>query len=165
MQDDEDVWAVWSQIKKARGTWTRVGHVLQVDNTLPQVSAMFYKAVVQSLLLYGSETWNLTTTALAWLEGFHIRAAYWMAKVHKPRRGPNHVWVYPATSNVLKECGMHTISHYIGVRQETIFQYVVDRPIHVACKVGERRRGLAPRQWWWEQKMCLEDKDADGAGE
>ena len=164
-QDDEDVRAVRSQIKKARGTWARVGQVLQADNTPPKVSAMFYKAVVQSVLLYGSESWNLTKTALARLEGFHVRAAYRMAKVHKPRRGLNHVWVYPATSDVLKECGMHTITHYISVRRETILQYVVDRPIHVACKVGERRRGSAPRQWWWEQKLCLDDEDADGAGE
>ena len=44
------------------------------------VSAKFYKVVVQSVLLYGSKTWNLTTTALAWFEGFHVRAAYRMAK-------------------------------------------------------------------------------------
>jgi hypothetical protein len=60
------------------------------DNTPPKVSAMFYKAVVQSILLYGSETWNLTTTALAWLEGFHIRAAYRMAEKHKPKKGLHH---------------------------------------------------------------------------
>jgi hypothetical protein len=160
-QDDEDVRAVRSQIKKARGTWARVGQVLQADNTPPKVSAMFYKAVVQLVLLYGSDSWNLTKTALAWLEGFHIRAAYRMAKVHKPRRGPNHAWVYPATSEVLKECGMHTITHYNSVRRETILQYVVDRPLHVACMEGERRGGSAPQQRWWEQKMCLDDKDAD----
>ena len=43
------------------------------------------------------------------------------------------MWVYPATSNVLKECVMKTIAHYIGVRWETIFQYVVDRPIRTLC--------------------------------
>ena len=85
MQDDEDVRAVRSQIKKARGTWARVGQVLQAENTPPKVSAMFYKAVVQPVLVYGSESWNLTKTALVQLEGFHIRAAYRMAKVHKPR--------------------------------------------------------------------------------
>ena len=137
----------------------------QADNTPPKVSAKFYKVVVQSVLLYGSETWNLIKTALARLEGFHIRAAYWMAKTHKPRKGPNQVWVYPATEDVLKECGMHSILHYIGVRRETIFQYVVDRPIHKTCMEGERRRGSVPRQWWWEQEMCLDDEDADGAGE
>ena len=75
-QDDNDIRAVQSQIKKARGIWARVGKVLQADNTPPKVSAKFYKAVVQSVLLYSSKTWNLTKTALARLEGFHIRAAY-----------------------------------------------------------------------------------------
>ncbi len=56
------------------------------DNTPPKVSAKFYKVVVQSVLLYGSKTWNLTKTALARLEGFHIRAAYRMAKTHQPRK-------------------------------------------------------------------------------
>jgi len=164
-QDDDDIRAVRSQIKKARGIWARVGQVLQADNTPPKVSAKFYKAVVQSDLLYSSETWNLTKTVLARLEGFHIRAAYRMANKHKPQKGLNQVWVYPATEDVLKECGMHSISHYIGVRRATIFQYLVDRPILTTCMEGERRRGSAPRQWWWEQQMCLDDEDADGAGE
>jgi hypothetical protein len=56
-----------------------------VENTLPKVSAKFYKADVQSVILYGSKTWNLLTTALARLEGFHIRAAYRMAEKHKPK--------------------------------------------------------------------------------
>jgi hypothetical protein len=38
------------------------------------------------VLLYGSKTWNLFTTALAWLEGFHICAAYRMAEKHKPKK-------------------------------------------------------------------------------
>ena len=64
--------------------------MLTAENTSPNVSAMFYKAVMQSVLLYGSETWNLMTTPLAWLEGFHIRAAYRMAEKHKPKKGPHH---------------------------------------------------------------------------
>ncbi len=86
-QDDDDVRAVRCQIKKARGIWARVGHVLQEDNTSPKVSAKVYKAVVQSVLLCGIETWNLSTTALAWLEGFHIRPAYRLAEKHKPWKG------------------------------------------------------------------------------
>ncbi len=122
-----------------------------------------YTLVVQSALLYGSETWNLTTAALAWLKGFHIRAAYWMAEKHKPKKGPHHKWVYPRSSDALQECGMDTISHYIDIRRTTIFQYVVDWPIYKACRGGEWRRGSPPRQWWWEQKMSLDDADADRA--
>jgi hypothetical protein len=108
--------------------------VLTAENTSPKVSTKFYKAVVQSVLLYGSETWNLTTTALARLEGFHIPAAYQMAEKHKPKKGPHHKWVYPWSSNALQECIMATIPHYIDVRRATIFQYVVDWPIDKACR-------------------------------
>jgi hypothetical protein len=162
-QDDDDVRAVRQQIKKARGIWARVGQVLMADNTPPKTSTKFYKAVMQSVLLYGNKTWNLTTTALAWFEGFHIRAAYRMAEKHKLKKGPNHTWAYPRSSDVVQECSMATISHYIDIRRATIFQYVVDRRIYKACKGGERRRELPPRQWWWEQKMSLDNKDVDGA--
>jgi hypothetical protein len=137
--------------------------MLTADNTPTKVSAKFYKAVVQSVLLYSSKTWNLTTTALAWLEGFHVCAAYRMAEKHKPKKGPHHGWVYPRSSNILQECGMAPILHYINVRRATIFQYVVDWLIYEACREGEPRRGLPPRQWWWEQMMSLDNKDANGA--
>jgi hypothetical protein len=164
-QDNDDVWVVRQRIKKARAIWARVSQVLTAENMPPKVSAKFYKAVVQSVLSYGSKTWNLTTTALARLEGFHIRAAYRMAEKHKPKKGLHHKWVYPQSSNALQECGMDTISHYINVRRAMIFQYVVDWPIYKVCRGRAWRRGLPPQQWWWEQKMSLDDADADGANE
>ena len=89
-QDDDDIQAIRAQLRKARATWACVGQVLRSKNASPRVAAKFYTTVVQAVLLYGSETWVLSTTALARLEGFHIRAAYRMAKQHKPRRGPGY---------------------------------------------------------------------------
>jgi len=59
---------------------------------------------------------------------------------------------------------MGTVNHYIGVRRNTIMQYVVNCPIYQACRAGVQGRGLAPRQWWWEQPMNL-NKDNAGVGE
>jgi hypothetical protein len=101
---------------------------------------------MQSVILYGSKTWNFMTTALARLEGFHICTAYRMAEKHKPKKGPNYLWAYPRSSDVLQECSMATILHYIDVTRATIFQYVVDRPVYEACKGGEWRRGLPLQQ-------------------
>ena len=114
-QDDDDIQAVQSQLCKACGTWARVGQELRKENAPPppRVSAKFYKAIVQSVLLYGSKTWVLSTASLARLEGFHLHTAYRMAKKHVPRRGPHQQWVYPPPDKVLEECGMHTIEHYI----------------------------------------------------
>ena len=81
---------------------------------------------------------------LALLEGFHIPAGYRMAVTHKPRRGPDLAWVYPCLQNVLNECGMGTIAHYICVRRNTILQYVVNRPIYEKCRAGVWGRGSAP---------------------
>ncbi len=151
-QDDDDVQAVRQQIKKAREIWARVGQVPSSTRLLCSLSS--YMA---------ARIWNLTTTALARLEGFHIHAAYRMAEKHKPKKGPHHKWVYPRSSNALQECGIATILHYINVRRATIYQCVVDWPISEACREGERRRGLTPLQWWWEQKMSLDNADADRA--
>ncbi len=140
-QDDDDIRAIRQQIKKAHGIWARVGQVLTADNTPPKVSAKFYKAVVKSFLLYGSKTWNLMTTALAWLEGFHIHAAYQMAEKHKIKKGLHHEWVYPWFFDALQECNMATILHYIDIRRTTIFQYMVDQLIYEACREGDWRRG------------------------
>ena len=123
---------------------------------------MFYMAVVQSVLLYGSESWNLLTRVMARLEGFNIRTAYRMAVLNKPRRGLHHTWVYPRSKDVLNECGMQTISHFIGVRRDTILAYVVNRPIYQKCREGVRKRGSAPRQWWWEQPMDFDQIDPPG---
>ena len=164
-QDDDDIQAIRTQLRKARATWARVGQVLRSENASPRVAAKFYKAMVQAVLLYGSETWVLSPTALARLEGFHIRAAYRMAKRNRPRRGPGNQWVYPKSEDVLEECGMHTIGEYIDVRRQTIAMYVATRPILNECMQGERKRGAIPRRWWWEQKMDLDVADATGSDE
>ena len=69
-QDDNDIQALRQQIRKARGIWAHVSQVLRGENATPHIAAKFYTAVVQSVLLYGSETWNLTQTVLARWKGF-----------------------------------------------------------------------------------------------
>ncbi len=138
-----------------------MGQVLGGENTAPRIAAKFYKAVFQAVLLYGSKTWNLTNSALARLEGFHVCVVYKMARTHQLKRGANGVWVYPKTADVLEKCSMTTITVYhIQSRRQTIAMYVATRPIFKACLQGKRRQGSMPHQWWWEQPMCLDAIDA-----
>jgi hypothetical protein len=110
VQDNNDAQAIQQQLQKARGVWARVRQVLSGENTAPRIAAKFYKAVVQAVLLYGSEMWNLTNLALARLEGFHVCTAYKMARKHRPKRGDNGVWIYLKMVDVLEECSMATIA-------------------------------------------------------
>ena len=163
--DDNDAQAVRAQLRKARKTWMRVGNVLRGENASPKVCGKFYSAVVQSVLLFGSESWNLSSAMLRQLEGFHIRAAWRMNREHKPRKGDGGEWEYPSTEDALEECGLKTMQEYIDVRRSTVAAWIVDRPIYEACEGAERKRGSAPRQWWWEQELGLDLEDAIGSDE
>jgi hypothetical protein len=58
--DDADTQAMRSNLRKARGCWARILHVLRAENATARMCGMFYKANVQAALLYGSETWSLS---------------------------------------------------------------------------------------------------------
>lgn len=79
--DDIQVQVICSQfLRKARATWwVCVGKVLRSKNASPcvvvAVVAKFHKAMVQAMLLYGSETWVLSPTTLTHFEGFYICSA------------------------------------------------------------------------------------------
>jgi hypothetical protein len=89
---------------------------------------MFYKATVQAVLLYGSETWNLSPTRVKQLEGFHIRAVWQMSGL-RPEKKPNGSWSYPRSKDVLDAAGLHTIAHYMEVRRQTVANFIVNRLI------------------------------------
>ncbi len=125
--------------------------MLRGENVMPWAATKLYKAVIQTILLYGSKTWNLSASPLVRLEGFHIHVANRMAREHQPRLGANNVWVNPKLVDVLEECGMQMIAENICKQRDTIALYVVTLPILEACKESERRRGSMPRHWGCEQ--------------
>ncbi len=71
-QDDDNIQAIRAQLRKACATWACVGQVLWSENASPIIAMRFYQAIVQAILLYGSETWVISRTVLARLKGFHI---------------------------------------------------------------------------------------------
>ena len=80
-----------------------------------------------------------------------------------PKKGPNDVWQYPSSSDVLEKAGLHTIEHYVGVRRHTVAAFIVNRPIFDICMEGEKMRGSsASRQFWWEQSFDFEEARAAG---
>ncbi len=66
--DDANSQAIWSNLRKAHGCWSRVYCMLWAENARPKTCRIFYKATVQALLLYGSETWGLSPSSMKCLE-------------------------------------------------------------------------------------------------
>jgi hypothetical protein len=80
--NDNNTQAMGANLAKARKSWGQVSCVFRAENALPKVCGMFYKATVQAVLIFGSESWKLSPSSLKILEGFHIRAACHMQRAH-----------------------------------------------------------------------------------
>eukprot|EP00970_Alexandrium_tamarense_P009635 scaffold1928_cov109-Alexandrium_tamarense.AAC.60 len=127
--DDNDMPAVRANLKKARKCWTMFSRLLTGENMSPRVCEMFYRAVIQLVLLFGSESWVLTDTAMRVLEGFHVRSDGKGTQTQKEQ--------------------LHRRMEYIEVRRQTIANYIVHRPIFDLCLGEERQRGTSKRLWWF----------------
>ena len=58
---DDDGEAIDQQLKKARMTRGRIGKIIKKKtNGSPKTMSVFYKVIIQSVLLYGSESWVIS---------------------------------------------------------------------------------------------------------
>jgi hypothetical protein len=60
LANDDDIGAIQHNITKARRKWQMLSQILSREGAKPKVIGIFYRAVIQLVLLYGSETWVLT---------------------------------------------------------------------------------------------------------
>ena len=56
---------------RARSIWGRLRTLLRQEGADPEVSESFYRAVMQAILLYGSEMWVLLASMEKRVEGKH----------------------------------------------------------------------------------------------
>lgn len=73
MDDDRPAAAI--QLRKARVRWARLARVFRQEDIQPRVVSIFYKVIVQAVLLFGSETWDMSLSMLARFDAFHARVA------------------------------------------------------------------------------------------
>ena len=146
-ENDDDTHALTRQLARARARWGRIASVLRSEGVNPRAMGYFYKAVVQAILLYGSETWVLTNFQLKKLRSFHARVARYLTGRHI-RQNKDGTWVHPPTADVLEEAGLETIDEYIKRRRDTVRRFVMFRPIYDICR---RSIAITNRAVWWNQ--------------
>jgi hypothetical protein len=96
----------------------------------PTHQGNFYKALVQSVLLYGSKSW--TATMLATLNSFHNKVARRIAGLMPEVQ--DNAWYYPPLDQALKIAGLLPIKEYIRTCQNTVTAYIATRPILRLCE-------------------------------
>ena len=81
------------------------------DNVTPKIMATVYKTVVQSILLYGAETWVLNKMMIRKLDSFHRRCARCIIREHF-RENADGTWTYPSSDGVLQRAGLETMEEF-----------------------------------------------------
>jgi hypothetical protein len=110
---------------------------------------------VQSVLLYGCETWTLTKQSLNALEGFHNQVAC------KPSRQSIHSdhltgkWFYPLAETARSTAGLLTIQPYIHRRRAYLQQWTANRPLYDACRFLNGGAGGPQRRYWWNPTLLV----------
>jgi acetyltransferase-like isoleucine patch superfamily enzyme len=126
-ESDDDLPAVENQPKKARQVWARISRIIEKKtNCSIKIMSTFYKSIVQTILLYGSESWVLMQFIIDKLNSFHHMCARHITGRHI--RLEDDVWIYPNTRITLQQANLLTIEKYIDVRN-TRFSGILE--IHV----------------------------------
>ena len=92
------------------------------ENTDPKIVARFHMTTVQTVLLFGSETWVTSTKMMQRLNSFHHRCARCIAREHI-HRNSDGTWSHPPSSKVLEICGLSPISTYIAKRRTDLLNH------------------------------------------
>ena len=83
--DDNWLGVVWN-LEKARTVWWWMTRILSREGARPQVSVFFFIAVVQSVLIFGEETWVVTPCMGRVLGGFQYHVSRRLMRKLKRRR-------------------------------------------------------------------------------
>ena len=115
----------------------------------PRVTSIFYKAVVQAILLYSSETWVLTKHTLTMLETFHHRVARQITGRHAYQQ-PDGSWYTPSPQPVLEAAGLFSMTEYIRQRRQYIRDYLLDHPVTALGQAQQRDGNHSNQKFIWD---------------
>jgi hypothetical protein len=148
--DDNDRHALYHNLRKAQQRWAMVSRVLTREGATPKISAMFYKAVCMSVLLFSSETWVLTEDIIGKLTSFHHRVARRITRRH-PRPAPDgDEWIYPSITQTLAHAKLYPLREYLQKRKSYLLQYANSHHFYQQCReLGDNGLLSQRRRYWW----------------
>jgi hypothetical protein len=146
--NDDDWVAMIYNLGKARQCWSMIARVLSQEGATPTISAMFYKATIQTVLLYGSETWVITGDILNALRSFHHSVARRLTGQYPYQLANSGDWIYPSITNMLAQAGMFSIEEYLLRRFVYLQNYARTRPILQDCQTSPGSYTTTRRLFW-----------------
>ena len=117
-ENDDDGPCIRGHTRKARERRGRISNILKKENALPKVMARFYLTIVQSVLLYGSDSWVISDTLWRLLNMFRLICTRHMKERHI-RKINDESWEHPPSLEALESCGLFDLKTFH--RREVIY--------------------------------------------
>ena len=140
MVTDNDWPTAVGNLRKERPNWMRLAKVLGREGADARTSGQIYLEVVQSVIMYGSETWVMASRIGRVLDRYHHRVDHRLTgrQTWKVR---DCVWTYPPLEEAMEEAGPQEVETYVSRRQNTVAQFSTTRPIMDLCLLAEQILG------------------------
>jgi hypothetical protein len=158
-ETDDDEHAANRQLTRARARWGRIAKILTIDGASPRVMGYFYKAIIQTVLLYGSESWTLTGRMIGRLRSFRHRVARYITTGRHIKELEDGTYFCPPMKEVFNAAGMETIEVYTDRRRNTVRKYAGTSAVYGRCIRSTAMSTNVNKVVWWEIKDSQNDVD------
>ena len=133
---------------KARKKWARISHFLGREGADAKKLVIFYKALVQAVLLFVSEMWVVTPRIGRTRGGFQRYLALHLTGKQLKRYVDGN-WRYSPVSADMAEAGLEEVKTYISHCQITVAHYITTRPIVDLCLETDQHPQVRVYERWW----------------
>jgi hypothetical protein len=121
------------------------------------VLATFCQTTIQSILLYGAETWTINKHMVNILNTFHKKCARFIIGKHI-KMLEDGTWNYPDSKEILDAAGLLTIEEYIQKRNNTVTAYMKSTNIFKKCINSSPSLRNNMQIVWWNSMENEENK-------
>jgi hypothetical protein len=151
VSDGTDAPAIAKNIRKARARWGQISRLLVREGADSKIAGNFYKVVVQSVLLYGSETWVVSQSIMRSLTGFHNQVARRISGCPIHLNQQTQDWIYPSAEAALATSGLLPVESYIKKRHSNFLRSVQYDPMYLLTRNLEGGAGGSGGHYWGSQ--------------
>ena len=151
-ENDDDTFNITENIKRARSRWNSLVNILKREGADAKCMGRFYLVIVQAVLLYGADSWSISSRNMGKLRSFHNRTVRCITGDHIVKNGDT--WTYPNHNKLLKKAKLLPISTYIDRRRGTLRKYLeLNRNDLLATAMRTKPHCYdANKILWWKQQ-------------
>ena len=120
------------------------------------MSTIFYRAVIQAVLLFGAESWALQDVIIRTVNSTHVG---FLNRIMGKRsiRKYHGSWDTPASEEMLWAVGIYMADTYIGRRQSKVENWVSLQPLFGICMQETIYEGVGRNiLLWWRHTATSE---------